>query len=216
VVNTFTFAAEADIDLAGMVAIETAITDFYNGVDTGGTGLAVASFIGPQISRTAPAIFKHYNLDGHLGGGALGSPVRTWPMALLGAGNGGLGLPSEVACCLSYHSDYGADVEFGPGGATRPRSRDRGRVFIGPLSNSGCISQEATTLRPYVSDNLRNTLLAAGRRLADNSGLPGSWVVWSRKAAAVHNIFGLSVDDAFDTQRRRGERANVRTALSLP
>lgn len=216
VVNTWTFAAEADLTAGQLTTIESALTDFYNGTDTGGTGLTVASFISPTMSRTQPAIFKHYDLDGHLGGGPLGSPVRVQPMALLGAGNGGLGLPSEVACCLSYHSDYGADVEFGPGGATRPKSRDRGRVFIGPLSNSQTIAQEATSLRPYVSDNLRNTIIAAARRLASFSGLPAAWVVWSRKSASVHNVIGVSVDDAFDTQRRRGERANVRTAVTLP
>jgi hypothetical protein len=117
---------------------------------------------------------------------------------------------------LCYHADFGTDAEFGPGGATRPRARDRGRVYIGPLSASGCISQEATTLRPFVSDNLRNTLIDAGRRLANFAGLPATWVVWSRKAAAVHNVVALSVDDAFDTQRRRGERPNVRTTWTLP
>lgn len=216
VVNTFTFSAEADMGATEMAVIESALTDFYNGTDTGGTGLTVASFIGPTMSRTIAPVFKHYSLDGHLNGTAVGSPVRTQNMALLGAGNGGTGLPAEVACVLSYHADYTTDPEFGPGGATRPRARDRGRLFIGPLSANGCISQEATTLRPYVSDNLRNTLLAAANRLSSFAGLPAFWAVWSRKNAAVHQAIGASVDDAFDTQRRRGERPNVRTTISFP
>jgi hypothetical protein len=216
VVNTWTFAAEADLDAGALTTIESALTDFYNGSTVAGSGLTVASFIGPTMSRTIAPTFKHYDLDGHLNGTAVGSPVRVQSMALLGAGNGGTGLPAEVACCLSYHSAFGTDAEFGPGGLTRPRSRDRGRVFIGPLSATGCITQEATTLRPRVSDSLQQTLIDAGRRLFSFPSLPASWVVWSRKAAAVHNVIQISVDDAFDTQRRRGERPNVRFNWLLP
>jgi hypothetical protein len=216
VVNTWTFAAEADLDAGMLTTLESALTDFYNGNTVAGTGLSVANFIGPTMSRTIAPTFKHYDLDGHLNGTAVGSPVRVQPMALLGAGNGGTGLPAEVSCCLSSHADFGTDAEFGPGGLSRPRARDRGRVYIGPLSATGCISQEATTLRPYVSDSLRNTLIDAGRRLFSFPSLPASWVVWSRKAAAVKNVVAISVDDAFDTQRRRGERPNVRTTWTLP
>jgi hypothetical protein len=189
VVNTWTFAAEADLDAGMLTTLESALTDFYNGNTVAGTGLSVANFIGPTMSRTIAPTFKHYDLDGHLNGTAVGSPVRVQPMALLGAGNGGTGLPAEVSCCLSSHADFGTDAEFGPGGLSRPRARDRGRVY---------------------------TLIDAGRRLFSFPSLPASWVVWSRKAAAVKNVVAISVDDAFDTQRRRGERPNVRTTWTLP
>lgn len=216
VVNTWTFTGEADLTDTGFGTIESALTDFYNGTDTGGTGLTVASFLGPQLSRSVVPVFRHYDLDGHLSGGALGSPQRVQPMVALGAGNGGTGLPSEVACCLSFNGAYGSDPEFGPGGATRPRARDRGRIYLGPLSASGCISIESTTQRPKVSDNLRETVVAAALRLSAFAGLPAFWSTWSRKAGTTHQVVDVAVDDAFDTQRRRGERANIRTTAAVP
>lgn len=206
VVNTFSFSRETDWDAGALTALETALTDFYNGVDTGGTGRAVAEFIGPQISRTAAPVIRHYDLDGHLAGGRLGSPIRVTPMALLSAPMGGAPLPSEVAVCLSFHGAYGADPEFGAAG-TRPRQRDRGRIYVGPMPmNIAVVATEASTSRPRVADGCADTLLHAANRLFLESTSGKTWCIWSRKNGVLKPITGVAVDDAFDTQRRRGER----------
>lgn len=209
----FVFAAEADLDVAAMTNIETDLTAFFNHADAT-TTLSVATFIAPCISRTVAPTFRHYNLDGHLNGSAHGSPVRTQPMALLAAGSAGaVPLPSEVAVCLSYNADYGADAEFLP--LSRPRARDRGRVFVGPL-NDAAITEDTADHRAKIQPTFMDTLGAAGARLmARVSGGDGSWSVWSRKNAAVKNIVNVSVDNAFDTQRRRGEKASLRNNYTV-
>jgi hypothetical protein len=215
VVNTFTHAFETDADVAALTGLEAALTDFYNAEDTGGSGLSVSQLIGPQISRTAPPIFRHYGLDGHLSGGRVGSPIRVQPMALIDAPVAGGPMPSEVAVALSYHSDFTTDVEFGAG-ATRPRARDRGRIYIGPLAMSALIVHSDTGgNRPTVAPNIRQTLLSAGLRLRTAEGGGGVWSVWSRANGTVRGITEFSVDDAFDTQRRRGERAVTRQVLAV-
>lgn len=209
----FVFASESDIDAAGMVNIETDLTAFFNTADAT-TTLKVANFISPAISRTVAPTFRHYNLDGHLAGDAHGSPVRTQAMALLGAASAGNApLPSEVAICMSYNANFGTDAEFIP--LARPRARDRGRVYIGPL-NAVVIHEDVTIHSATVEPNVMDTIGRAGARLmARVSGGVGSWVVWSRKNASVKNVVNISVDNAFDTQRRRGEKASLRSNYTI-
>lgn len=216
VVNTFTFAAEADMTPANISAITTAIEQFYNATPTDPTAVgAPGVIIGPQISRTVKPVVRHYDADGHLAGtSSLGSPVATqnWVGFLAAPVNGGP-MPSEVAICLSFHAAFGADAEFA--GVTRPRSRDRGRIFLGPLVLSALIAgQESTTNRPMVAPNVRAAILSNAQQYLNVSGggLLGQQV-WSRRNGTVKPVVGWSVDDAFDTQRRRGERPNIRQTV---
>lgn len=212
-VNGFVFASEADLALGDLIAIETKLTAFFN-TNVTGTSVNVAQFMSSAISRTVAPIFRHYNLDGHLNGSAHGSPVRTNPMALLAAPtSGSVNLPSEVAACMSFSADYGTDAEFSP--TARPRSRDRGRVFIGPL-NTSAIDEDITTKRAHLISSFKDTLGGAGARLMNAHSTDASaWVVWSRKNAAVKDVTSIQVDDAFDTQRRRGERPLVRSTYTV-
>lgn len=212
-VNSFVFAGETDFTTADLVAIEAKLTAFYNTNDST-TSLNVASFISPCISRTQAPVFRHYNIDGKLAGGPHGSPVRTQAMALLGAASAGnVALPSEVAACMSFAANFGTDAEFSPG--ARPRARDRGRVYIGPL-NAIAIAEDATTHKAMLISSLKDTLGHNGARLMNaHSTDQSAWVVWSRKNASVKPVTSIQVDDAFDTQRRRGEKASVRSTYTI-
>lgn len=212
VVNTFTFAREAEWDAASYANLETALTTFYN-VTASGEAAAVGAFLGPQLSRSIAPTFRHYDVTDSLGGSVAGSPARVQPMALLVASSGTASLPSEIAICLSFHSAYGTDVEFGVG--ARPRARDRGRIFLGPL-NSGAVATDGTTFRPKVQASIISAFIHSARVLAADTSYGGTWVVWSRRAARVRNIVTVSVDDAFDVQRRRGEAPVVKTVWNLP
>jgi hypothetical protein len=111
-----------------------------------------------------------------------------------------------VAICGSFHSFYAADPEFIPG--ARPRARDRGRIYWGPLT-SDVLTQDGGTMRTRVKDTVRSDLMKKMQGLRDDPGF--SWSVWSRKNSTIDPVQVVWVDDAIDIQRRRGEKAIVRT-----
>jgi hypothetical protein len=148
-----------------------------------------------------------------LNGTAAGSPANVSSLTALPAALDPNPLPSEVAICLSYHGSYGSDFEFSPG--QRPRQRDRGRIFVGPLIRT-VVDMDGTTHRPKPSGSVQTSLQQAAARLQAALVPDITWVVWSRKNASVKAVTEVSVDDAFDTQRRRGERAIARAITVLP
>lgn len=184
--------------------ITAALTAFYNDM-TGAQTNTLSTYLAPSISRTENPQIKHYNLDGHLNGTAHGSPVRIDVMADIDPVGLSTGLPAEVACCLSFNGAFGSDPEFGPG--TRPRSRDRGRIYFGPLISSMAVT-DGTTGRVTPNPSLQGDLIIAASVLRDDADT--HWAVWSRKDAALKLVTTVSVDDSFDTQRRRGEAATAR------
>jgi hypothetical protein len=208
VINTFSFETDAALISADADEIRDRLETFYS---TTGEGAAhpISYYLGTALTRTIKPIVRLYNLGGHLDGTPAGSPVwiRTFAnnLGLYGENSG---LPAEVALCLSFHGDYGLDVEFAPG--QRPRARDRGRVFLGPLTaNTLAIS---STGRVTPADTVRDAWLGAGKDLRDAND-DKRWSVWSRAAARMTPVTLCSVDDAFDTQRRRGEKALARSVL---
>jgi hypothetical protein len=73
---------------------------------------------------------------------------------------------------------------------------------------TSALGSDSTTHRPYVAQNVRETIAAAAGHF---SALEPSWSVWSRKDAVLRQITQGSVDDAWDVQRRRGEDPVART-----
>ncbi len=117
-----------------------------------------------------------------------GAPLDTRSYsAAFAAGEG----PTEVALALSYSADDGV--------AGAPRRR--GRIFL-PFFNSG--------RRP--SATMINALLSFGQDLA-SIGFAGNttWKLYSRANAGLLTIESISVDNEWDTQRRRGMKATSRT-----
>lgn len=209
VVNSFAFITDGTPPSGGDYDdIKTALADFYNVAPAGHN--SIAAIIAPCIDRAKLAQVKMTVLDGHLDGTPHGSPDNIQQFTLEPANPGAVGLPSEVAICLSFHSSYGSDVEFTS--TTRPRSRDRGRVYIGPLV-TGVTSEEPTTLKCRVAQSTRETLIDRGSFLAATT--PNQWCVWSRKAGLLKPVTEVSVDDAFDIQRRRGERPTLKNTASV-
>lgn len=204
VVNTFTFATVNPLDDAESGAIRDDLAAFYNTIPSGHN--AIAGFIGSQISRTVAVDVKCYDLTGHLDGSAHGSPdfIQTFMLGPRVAG--ATDLPSELCSALSFRAAYVDDPEFSPTG--RPRARDRGRVYIGPLTAS-TFTQDDTTGRVSLTQSFRETMTIAGAALRDAPGR--AWSVWSRRNAVIEPVVAVWCDDAFDVQRRRGEAPVVRT-----
>lgn len=207
--NSFVFddGTRDPADLAADVA--AAVIDFYTDAAYSGSD-SLSAYLGAQLSRAADAHhIKWYDITGHLDGTPHGPPFRVGDTFSLSATIGNP-LPEGVAICGSYHSAYGSDPEHS--GATRPRARDRGRIYLGPLSTFG-VSVESSTNRVRVGEGLRNRLAAQMQELAagDNFPDPGPrWCVWSRRNASVKPIVGGFVDDRFDYQRRREDQGLVR------
>lgn len=209
VMNTWAFQTPTTAPVAGeMDDVAAALEEFYNDV-IAATSHTVAHYIGEQLSRSADdASFEFYDVGAFMSGAPHGSPIRidTWT---LGATNPGAdGIPSELAVCLSYHGNLTGIPE--ESGLTRPRARRRGRVYIGPLSQIA-LESEAGTGRSRVATQCRDTIAAAGGRLADHTDV--QWNVWSRSDSAFTSVTGGFVDDAFDVQRRRGEDAVARSTF---
>lgn len=191
VVNTFHFAAaDAPIDIVA------AVEAFYQAVPAGGTN-KVGQYIGISVDRAAGACScSVYDLADP----EPRTPVLVSHFTMPAVINSNE-LPSEVSVCLSYHASSGSGLNM---------RRRRGRLYLGPLSDDarsfGSPRGEARVSTLFADD-----LSLAGKALMNDG--PTHWGVYSRVDAAIHDIVGGYVDNAFDTQRRRGEKPTVRTVF---
>ncbi len=127
-----------------------------------------------------------------------GQPIfqKTYPIQSASLNSG----PHEVAVCLSY-----ATVED-PAQST---PRRRGRIYIGPLSGDNL-----QTTRPGFT--LTQSVLQLGQSLASAGGALGStWEMYSRTDNVTAKIESIWVDNAWDTQRRRGLAPTARTVQDV-
>jgi hypothetical protein len=192
-VNTFHFVtpgigAPLDADLANIGLV---VNGFYNGVQVGGN--KVANYLSPKLATGAVHTIKQYVVIP----GPDGPPVKTTPLDL-GATPGASPIPSEVALCLSYKAD--------PTVITNPR-RSRGRIYLGPL-NITALGGTETEADGTPHMGLLNTLFEAGKKLREDPLT--EWVVYSRAGGYSAPVSKVSVDNAFDTQRRRGGRPTTK------
>lgn len=97
------------------------------------------------------------------------------------------GMPPEVALCLSYYTD-------------RNLPRKRGRIYLGPLRRT------AGTERPLGNESggIIGQLLSFGQALSDLGGVDVDWQHVSTVTGERRRIEHIWVDNAWDTQRRRG------------
>lgn len=192
---------ESDPMIVGATAV-TKVTSFYG---------AIGQYFGPSVSRVAN-VHHHlvYDLAAEIDtpGAGTGSPIIDSTFSIPTQA-GTAGMPSEVAMCLSYHAELaGSVVEVG---ATRPRSRRQGRVYLGPLSTA-VMNEEAGmgVTRPRLV--IRQEFADAAAAMIVGTG--HDWSIWSRKDSTVREIVGGWVDNAFDTQRRRGVATTSRINFS--
>lgn len=205
--NTFVFGGDAT-DPAVVGRIVTDIADFYNGGATAAD--RICTYMHRSLKRgAADSWVRTFDLAGHLDGSPHGSPTFETAFTL-GADDGTAGLAPEVCAVLSYRAPVAGLLEEGPG-ETRPRSRRRGRLYIGPL-NLTARSEDAPAYIPRPSSGLMAAMAGAAERLlVDTPGaLRGDWSVWSRAGAQIASVVGGHVDQEFDTQRRRGIKTATR------
>lgn len=195
-VNTFWFGTLSDPPSQTQAdEIASRLIDFYT---TANTLSAVGAYLGGAVSRTAAACsIRVY--DGTAAPGL--GPIDTYPLTINAAAQAA-DLPWEVACCLSFKNDSATGI---------PAPNRRGRVYIGPL-NAQTQTESGASVRPSAA--FRTDLADAGSRLIASNTAATSWVVWSRDLSVASVVESGWIDDAYDTQRRRGEQVTARTSWS--
>lgn len=107
--------------------------------------------------------------------------------------------PGEVALCLSYAAVTDWETTT---------ARRRGRLFLGPLSVS-------TITGPRPTQTLITAALDLGVAL-EAAAAPGEvWQVYSTVDQVGATIQSISVDNAWDTQRRRGLSPTTREVRTV-
>lgn len=188
IINVFHFTGTTNYE-ADVINAESAVLDFYQTL--GPHSFTLGNYLSPWIQRQAE--IRSYDLT---------TPKPRVPRVTpfeLGA-SGATGYAEEVSVCLSYR------------GAPPHSPRRRGRIFFGPLRSSGVIDASSSDpTRPNA--NLVLDLGAAAVRLANNSLI--QWVI--RSTVPTENFVPIVdgwVDNALDTQRRRGPDPTARTLWS--
>lgn len=206
VVENVFHVQDAALEPAGLWPTITArFVAFYNDTPTGGVE-GLHHFMSQSLDRGANRAMVTLTEVVLPLGVPQPSPYFTQNFTLAG-GTGGIPLPSEIAVVTSFHSVY--DVpEHNIG--TRPRARRRGRVFVGPLNSLSISAASGTKSVP--DGTLIDTLRRATLDLRHSLDIIKPLGVYSRVGATFYSpLVAGWVDNAFDTQRRRGEAPTVRT-----
>lgn len=226
VVNTFHFDIGVAVEAGELEAMAELVRDFYVTNVGAPATQQLSEFLGFQIADTGHEV-RCYTLN-EADGTRLtyegAPPDYVEAFDFVGDTRPSLAhFPSEVACKLTLRNTTEVSI---------PLARRTGGVYIGPLnleatSNVGGQNE----VRP--STDLINTMLAAGDWLATQAEAAGNaLVVYSRpyagrgeivrpgrttlpalpaRAGVAYPVTQVSVDDALDTQRRRGRAATSRS-----
>lgn len=201
--NVWHFSSAASSATAAEAStIMTSVSQFYT--NNPGSTNAVTSYYSASLSTAV--LMKAYDED-----------EVTRPRSLLQTGTfeitpaGGLGLPEEVALCMSY--DDGRNL-----------ARHRGRLYLGPFGVSavgaGDLAQTPSAGRPVAG--LMTTIATQGERLLSTPPAGCRWCVRSgigtgTKLAPVVTYYPIVsgwIDNEWDAQRRRRIAATNRTLFS--
>lgn len=223
--------SEGDVPSGTWAAYDEVLANFYNNVTA--TGTALGSWIADGVDRAATHEIKFYDITGRTLGALNakgnvvppphGSPIHTGNFTLV-APNNAAGLPSEVCSVLTLRGrgallspvELADDSDEGTA-INRPRQRHTGRISLGPLTLAA-LATEGTDNQVRPATAFIDCALAAAEGLSDDlAGLPEptAWCVWSRKDGVLREVVQAEMDNAFDTQRRRGAQATARSTRAF-
>lgn len=203
----FVMESDTATDWSGIVPVCQHVEHFLTQTGTGSVAHAITWYLSTVYDQTSNAsICEVYDITGHLNGSAHGSPVAIHNFSVAMGGTA-RNLPEGVSATVGFRADYGTDVEFGP--HTRPRARDRNRVYLPALADGAL--DHLTTGRTILSANFVTDCLAALFDLSgtvnDSGGAPWNLRVWSRVNAALKLPTVGFMDNRPDYQRRRADPA---------
>lgn len=194
--NVWHFEDQAD-NIAYAANVAAALSQFYISLNPIlGTQLAVSS--GAHRIETATVF------EGSPGeSDDVVSPLIGTTSFTLAPSGAGAAYPAQVAIALSFRGNYESVSE--QNGFERPRSRRRGRVFIGPvMATTGTADANGDI---FVNTTTRETIMDAYDAMHDQLDLveAGVWrhIVYSRANGLGYNVVEISCDDSHDIIRRR-------------
>lgn len=194
-INVFNFDTGATAVETHALLVDQALANFYGATDRVPAGFGLAPHFSQYVIR--PFTIRHYDM-------ADPEPripvVSTHTLMAYSATSGLRDMPEEVAVVLSL------------AGAPPVTGRRRGRLYIGPLNND-CATDASTSLPTRVTSGFRTLLATEAGTLVDTDL---GWSIWSPTSSTLVPIVGGFIDDAFDTQRRRGPVSTTRTLWPLP
>lgn len=195
-VNTFHFLTTSGDQVPIAQEIRDALHDFYKLAPTGSTTVLSSLFSSDLSGAFSVAFYDLSDPEPR-------QPIYEFSFAPFTPGSSAL--PEEVTLCLSFQA---------PAISGSSQARRRGRIYVPPLMNTATVI--TSTGDPAAGSNqLIPTLAACGNMLLLESETAAnwSWAVYSRvngTAVAVDNGW---VDNAWDTQRRRGRIATSRVTF---
>lgn len=159
-----------------------------------------------------------YKTNDLTGATPLGSPVGSSTFTLDSA-VGTTQYPEEVCVALSFNGELLDIPQTAPNPTPppltiRPAQRRRGRIYIGPLGNNAA-TDGPQSLRP--STQFMTDLGIAFAKMCNDiaTATTGEVCVWSKADAATYAVVEGFVDNAWDTQRRRGLSASARVPFTV-
>lgn len=184
ITNTWHFNTYAGTAAANAQTVRTRLAAFYTGTPLAEGGPWTA-FMGAHLGPGLITVKVYDLLDPEPR-----VPVHTGTFDITTEA-GGSQLPAEVALCLSFQAQPASGVA---------QARRRGRVYLGPFDSTAL----AADGRPGTSVIARIRSAASVLLNANDANL--RWAVYSKASEPdtgydVHNGW---VDNAWDTQRRRG------------
>ena len=198
--NTIYFSTPAPVDQAVLTQCTTAFRNFWEAAHAPAL-LTVGEFISSTARGTGSSV-KIYNM-----GDLIPRPViHEQPFVLSGTPIGTKQLPNEVAVCLTFKAAQLPGV--------RAQST-RGRIYVGPLME-GALSAPVEDAHSRPTGALVDAMLQGGIALKAGLASAGAtWVIASRTLGRYFEVANVSVDNAWDTQRRRGIAPSLRLAAPV-
>jgi len=193
VINTFTFQDGIPAAPPGNAAdaIRAALDDFYF-LNTAG-GSSIRSFLASTLKSLSYRIYNSLDPEPRE---AIVRPSVSFLAPAVGAS-----FPAEVSVVASFF-------------AGRNLPRLRGRIYLGPIAASAQGSLASTDVDSRPSASLLTTVAQAMARLRNAPGLDATrWSVGSTVDGIERPVTSGWVDNAWDTQRRRGGKASSRTLM---
>lgn len=208
-VNDWHFVVDTDQNnAAGQNLIRDALQGFY--ATARSTGNSVSTYLSGRVDRLVKGrTMKFYSKGEEANFGSPDRVIGGLPIPATGASQN---LPAEVALVLAFRgvlTDIPEEL-----GVTRPAARRRGRVYLGPLNTAALSGSANDPSRP--ASALITTVKESAEALFTFSNTTAGidWVVAHAADTAGWTATQVSaghIDNAWDTQRRRGESASSRT-----
>lgn len=202
VVNNWHFKKQSGSSFADAAAEVAPIVQHFYDTKTGTQSQKIGTYIGSAIDRGTNWLTKTY--DGSVAPGSRIPIQDTFAGPTSGSSSS---LPAEVAYCLSFRSFF----------TLAPLSHQRGRIYLGPFNDFARAS--GTTLgdsRPdgTMQGDILDAAQQVGAEVAASTHI-NAWCTYSPTSNVLFPIGEIFVDDAWDTQRRRGVAPGTRTVRTL-